>query len=234
MVQLQSNQHFYVNGKTQSGKSTLVKSLLIGYPRVLFHDRKFFETDWAKKNHYAVLHNPDEVANAIQKNAKRILYQPTDAGVEDFDAICEIIFRTGNFCLIIDESSSYCQHSQMPYFCGECLRLGASRGISVGSITQRARDVSNVLLSESSIVISFRAGMLTDRQKLIQSIGTHIQQVTYRQWRQMINKPLEEGKKPDVPVLVDDVLRTLPKYCYILYDSGDEFIHICAPVQLKG
>ena len=233
MVTIKTNQHAYFTGRTQSGKSTLVKSLLSGYPRILYHDRKFEHSAFAAQNHYAIMHTPDQVIIGIQKGAKRIIYQPTDASIEDFDMICKIIFYAGNMCFVIDESASYCAHGKIPYFTGELLRLGAGRGISVISLTQRTRDVANVLLSESSIIVAFRLGLLTDRQKIVQSIGTHINHITLGGWRKMINQPVRNDEKPDKAVTVDEVLRTLPKWHYLLYSSDDETITLCAPIPLK-
>lgn len=233
MINIKTNQHIYVAGRTQSGKSILIKSLLYFYPRILYHDRKHEHSGFAMQNHYAILNTPDQVADALQKGAKRIMYQPADGGEDDFNIICEIIFNTGNICIIIDESASYCAHGQLQYYTGELLRLGAGRGISVVSLTQRTRDVANVLLSESSIIISFRLMLKTDRDKVQQAIGTHVVHITLGEWRQMINQPSRPDEKLDKSVSVDEVLRTLPNYHFLCFDSNTETIHICAPIPYR-
>lgn len=196
----------FVSGKTRSGKTFLIRTLLNRFPRILIHDRKNEWTEWAAKNHYLIIHSTDQLVTAIQKNFKRIVYMPRDPSKEDFDEVCHILFQTGNIYFVVDEAQSYSFHGQIGFWFGELLRLGAGRGIGVCSIVQRPRDTNNVLISEASVIISFRLLLETDRIKISSTVGKFVQ----------------------------EPLRTLPPYHFMLYDSDEENIYWCAPVPMKA
>ncbi len=115
-MQIQTNQRVAIFGKTRSGKSYFAVSLLLSYPRLCFHDRKHEHIDLIRKYHFSPVKDPNELILAIQKNKKRILYQPADPSVEDFNEVCRIIYGTGNICLVVDEASSYVTASQIPFW----------------------------------------------------------------------------------------------------------------------
>lgn len=235
MVTFQTDRHIFLAGKTRSGKTVLIQSVLHALPRVVVHDRKNEWGGYAARNHYYVIHTPEELYELLQKGAKRIVYMPAVGGDEmaDFDMFCEVLFHTGNVTVIIDEAASYCMTSTLPKWTSELMRLGNGLGTGCWSLTQRPRDVSNVLLSESVIVVAFRLALKTDRTKIIQTVGTHINDLTLGAWREMISQPTRSDEKLDNPVTVNEVLRTLPAWHFIMYDSETEKIHVCAPVQMK-
>ena len=231
-IELRTSEHVYIAGRTRSGKSTLTRSFLPTFHRVVFHDRKLEHADLVQKYHFGIVRTPEQLATVLQKGAKRVLYQPADGSVDDFDLVCETVFHTGNIVFVIDEAAGYIQSARVPYWTGELLRLGSGRGIGVWSLTQRPRDVANVLLSESSMIISYRLGMKTDRVKIMQTVGTHIPGMTLQTWRGMIDQPIMPDEKGEKTVTLDEVLRTLPNYHFLLYDSHTEHISVCAPVQV--
>lgn len=205
MVTFRTNEHCFVAGKTRSGKTVLIQSIVNKLSRCVIHDRKHEMLGFAQQYHYAICSTPDQLTTLLQKAKKRILYMPADPSVEDFNEVCRIIFYTGNISFVVDEAASYCPTSAVPYWAGELLRLGSGKGIGVISLVQRPRDVSNVLLSESSVVICFRLQLLTDRQKISATVGPE----------------------------VTDALRTLPKYHFMLYSADDEHVYWCSPIRVK-
>lgn len=231
-LELRTSEHVYIAGKTRSGKSVLTRSFIPTFHRVVYHDRKIEHTDLVQKYHFGIVRTVDQLAQALQKGGKRILYQPADGSVDDFDLVCEEVFMTGNMVFAIDEAASYIPSSRVPYYTGELLRLGSGRGIGVWSLTQRPRDVANVLLSESSMIISYKLGLKTDRVKIVQTVGTHIPGMTLSDWRSMIDQPLMPDEKGDKTVTVDEILRTLPQYHFMLYDAHTEHIGVCAPIKM--
>lgn len=233
MVNLQTDRHAFFAGKTRSGKTTLVRSFLHAFARVVVHDRKKEWGMFAARNHFMIVETPDQLLAVLQKGAKRVIYMAADGSVEDFDEFCRTVYQFPNTGVVFDEAASYCLSGKVPYWAGELMRLGNGMGIGVISLTQRPRDVSNILLSESVIIVSFRLALKTDRDKVIQTIGTHINHITLAKWLQMTNQPIPDDKNLNKPVSIDEVLRTLPKWHYLIYDSESEEIHICAPIPLK-
>lgn len=202
---IKSNEHITVFGKTQSGKSVLVKSFLPRLPRVLFHDRKHMNGDLIQKYHFSLCRTPSDVIAALQKNIKRILYQPTDPSVEDLDEIGKIIFYTNNITLIIDEGSQLLETTKIPVWIQELYRLGMAKGIGVWALSQRSRFLSNICLSEANHIVSFRLASKSDREKVMQST--------------------EEG--------IDDELKSLELYYFMWYDASKTgIIHWVAPIKI--
>ena len=171
MINFPSNRHAFVAGRSQEGKTTLVKSFINSLPRVVLHDRKMEHRNFAMRNGYKIVHQPDTLKMLLDKGIKRIIYQPKDPSMDDFNEVCRIIFYTGNITFVIDEAASYCSTSRVPYHCGELLRLGSGRGIGVISLSQRPRYIDNVMLSESSLIISFNLNLDTDRAKIAETCG---------------------------------------------------------------
>lgn len=174
-MQIQTNQRIAIFGKTRSGKSFFSKSLLLSYPRVVFHDRKMEHIDLIRQYHFSPVGTHEELINAIQKGKKRMIYQPVDPSVEDFDEVCRIIYNAGNICLVVDEASSYVTAAQIPFWFSEILRLGALRGIGCISISQRPRAIHNTIISESEFIFAFRLHLKTDRDKLREVIGEEVE-----------------------------------------------------------
>jgi len=118
---------------------------------------------------------PEQLKIVIGKGGKRILYMPADPGPEDFDEVCKIVYHTGNISLFVDEIASYTTSSQLPFWLGECLRLGAGRGIGLIMLSQRPRAIYNTLLSEAEHIFAFRLNLKTDRDKLKEIMGAEVE-----------------------------------------------------------
>lgn len=218
MINLQSNQHAFFAGKTQQGKTTLVRSFVNNFPRVVVHDRKFEWKNFAMRNGYKVVHEPSTLQELLSKGAKRIIYQPRSPEMDDFDEICKIIFYTGNITLVIDEASSYCSTGRVPFYCGELLRLGSGRGIGVISLSQRPRYVDNVMISESTIIVSFRLMLDTDRLKISQIAG------------KTVDPPLPENPSESEKIRS---IANLKQYHFMVFDSSTNAVSWHKPIPVR-
>lgn len=262
-LQIKTDRHLFVSGRTRTGKSEWVKHILYMYPRVIFHDRKHEHWDLVKNYHFSLCGDPDELVAAIQHGKSRMLYMPKSAGAADatktaeaiemgdFNSVCWVVFNTWNVALVIDEAASYCPNNRLPYWAGELYRVGAGRGIGVLGLTQRPRDVHNTLLSESDKILSFQLSLETDRKKLVQVCGDTIPTITTRDWRIAIGdwdfeienvvdgedkerrKERERMKRVGKrPVMVDEVLRTLPEYHFFIFDAITHQKSVSTPIPI--
>lgn len=218
MINLQSNQHAFFAGKSQSGKTTLVRLFINKYPRVVIHDRKHEWGAFAQRNHYYIATVPEQLYTLLHKGAKRIIYQAASPEIDDFDDVCKIIYDLGNITFVIDEAASYCPTGRVPFWCGELLRLGSGRGIGVISLTQRPRDVANVLLSESTIIVSFRLSLQTDRTKIAETCGKIVDP----------NLPEDQEARKKIKSLA-----TLRKFHFMVFDSNTDEVMWCSPIPVK-
>lgn len=236
MVDIQTDRHMFVSGKTRSGKTVLVQSFLNTLPKVIIHDQKGEWDMFAVRNHYYIVHTPEELYNLLTKGASRIIYQPPpgDEDAEGFNDFCEVVFHQTNLTLVVDEAASYCPTGKVPKWASALLRLGNGLGMGVISLTQRPRDVANVLLSESVVIVSYRLALKTDRSKIIETVGTEIEGISLGEWRNRIGTNVDPKLDPAGSVLVNTVLRTLPRFHFLIYSSDTEEIHVSAPVPYRG
>ena len=171
VINIPANARVFCCGMTGSGKTYFAKTLLHAYNRIVFHDRKWENHDLIKTLHFTLAHTPEELIWLLQRNKKRILYQPNADGEDDFNNVCEIIYKTGNIAIVVDEVGSYTTGNRIPHWFSEVLRLGRGRGIGAISISQRPKEIPNTIISESEFKIMFRLQLKDDRRKLIGVVG---------------------------------------------------------------
>lgn len=166
-MQFKTNQRIFVCGRTGSGKTYLVlRYFFMPLNKVLIHDRK--HEIWLG-NTFA--HTPEEVVTLWNQRRNRIIYQPYDPSVEDFDRVCHLIFDRGNYVLIIDEIASYTTRFTIPFWYSELLRLGRGRNIGMISVSQRPNEIFNTIISEADIIIGFQLNLEADRKKVAGTVG---------------------------------------------------------------
>lgn len=163
-----SNQVIFICGRRRSGKSYLAVNLFFRrLQRVILHDRKH------EHNHLKATycHTPDDILSAWNQHHDKIVYQPYDPSIEDFNEVCRYIFYHGNCTLIVDEAASYSQPMMIPHWYAELIRLGTIRGIGVISLSQRPRALHNTIISEADFIFAFQLQLETDRHKVAETVG---------------------------------------------------------------
>lgn len=239
MVQIKTSDRLFIVGMTGSGKSELAKKFLPFYPRVVFHDREFANSELITRYHFTPVHDPETLITYIQKGKRRILYQPRQGGekegLEDFDRVCEICFKTQNIALMIDEVASFVSGQKAPYWFGEVQRLGRKYNVGCISLTQRPMDIPQTLLSESEHMIIFRLKLEQDRIKIERVCGEHVDfeigddeypsvydwklKVGLRKPKSINNLSKVETKEKNTILTVRTVLQTLPPYCFLQWNA---------------
>jgi len=245
-MQIQTNERIFICGMTGSGKTEFAKRFLPFYPRVVFHDIKFRNSDLIQQYHFTPVHDVETLLFYIQKGKKRILYQPAQGGekegVEDFNRVCEIIFKTRNIALVVDEAQSFMTGQQTPYWFGEIQRLGREYNIGCISLTQRPKAIPQTLLSESEHMFIFRLKLKQDRLKIMEVCGEYVDEIENYEgeypnvydWKLKIGlrSPKPEDKLTDVEIkekktLLDVklLLQTMPYYCFLQWNAHQLTLH---------
>jgi len=161
---IKSNNRISVFGKTDSGKTVLVKRILWGqYQNRVFYDPKCMNHDLL--SNASLVRTPDALDRVLDKK-KSILYQPDDLEMEDFDEVCKILFRRGNIALFCDEVSGVCSASSISKWHKRLLVQGREKGLGVVSCSQRPRDCHSNIVSESEHFFVFRLNLETDVKKI--------------------------------------------------------------------
>ena len=243
-MQIQTNERIFICGMTGSGKTEFAKRFLPFYPRIVFHDREFGNSDLIQQYHFTPVHDPETLLMYIQKGKKRILYQPAQGGekegVEDFNRVCEIVFKTQNIALMVDEVSSVVSGQNAPYWFGEIQRLGRKYNVGCISLTQRPMKLDQTLLSESEHMFIFKLKMDQDRVKIAKVCGEYVdfgnegEYPTVYEWKIKIGlrspKPVDrlskvEIKEKNTPLKVTTVLQTMPYYCFLQWNAHQLILH---------
>ena len=166
-VSLKSNCRVFITGKTDSGKTYFSKNVLWPqFKRRLFHDVKIENDDILNDPNTILIRTPQQLVQAIKKGFYSILYQPIDMEGSDFNKVCEVIHKTGNFTLFLDEAQYYATATHIERFHKEILMRGRSRGVGIVNCTQRPMGCNNLLLSESEHFFIFKLNLDGDIGKV--------------------------------------------------------------------
>lgn len=249
MIQILSNSRVFVCGMTGSGKTWFVKKTFLPHlPRVVFHDYKCENHDLIQTLHFTPATTPAELVWLIQKNKKRILYQPGEfigknAELEDFDTVCQILYRTGNIAFVVDEVGSCVERKGDSQWFDNMLRLGRGRGIGVVSLTQRPAWIPREIITESEVKFMFRLQEDLDCKKVGKIVGNPLNHNLLK-WRlqtndiatqevirqAQLNPPDLEAlkainKMKATPLKTEEALRTMPYYHFYQYDGRSLQLH---------
>lgn len=141
-------------GKTQHGKSHLVKALLRGITRYIVYDVKREYKEFGK-----IVHDLHGLASVWASGCRKVIMQPRDISVEFFESVCDFIW---NYCrsmvFVVDELPLFAPLNQegpafkriVTVMQGEEFRVG------LWGITQLPQAVSKVFRSQLTVRISFR------------------------------------------------------------------------------
>lgn len=151
-------------GRTQSGKSTLVQRLVVGYSSLVVIDHKRqFELPRA-----VVVDGLEAFRQTWPQRARRVIYRPDPAAVRgaDVELVIRRVLARGRTALVIDEAMELCTSGWILPAYKAAITQGAALLVPVYSVTQRPIGVHNVLLTEAEHVFVFDLAGEGDRAKL--------------------------------------------------------------------
>jgi len=207
-ISIKSNDRVFVCGATGSGKTEFVKTALLHlYQRVVFQDHKIENNDLLSRG-FVLANTPDQMLELMNANPVfKILYQPLSNDeqgyLDDFNRICEILYKFGNCTLIVDEASYYCTGHSIEHYHRELMTRGRSRGVGVVNLTQRPMWINNLIISEAQHLFVFVLNLDKDIQKL----------------------------KGVLPKDMHAILYELPEFHYI-YAGTNRIRQVCPPVTI--
>lgn len=170
-ISIRTNDRVSIYGKTGTGKTeTFIKLMYPQYPRLVFWDVK---RENGNIPHDIMVTNPKDLKKVIDKNNK-ILYQPKSIETSDFDEVCQIIFEAGNIALYVDEVAAVSSTNKIEYYHKLIMTQGRSKGIGIVNVSQRPKDISNILISESEQFLIFTLTLDPDIKKLENIIGKDV------------------------------------------------------------
>ena len=204
-LEIDMEHHIFIGGITQSGKSFFMKHLFDAIKpkgrKCIFFDYKNDpdHVKWIKRNHYPVFKtiggikrywsplNHFSLKNIFGKQkpkSKKVIYRPDrpkgfGGAFNMLEDLADYVFTQGNMILFIDEIAPLTTGRRIPSSFYDCLIMGASRGITVVSVSQRPKDIHNIILSESYTKILFRLNLEDDRKKIKGIAGDEVANKLY-------------------------------------------------------
>ena len=176
-------EHVAIFGMTGSGKTYLASRLVNRAKYVVCLDTKRTmdlpenQKLW-RATGYQFFEDFDELKRAGSKGVQRLVYQPDQTEfakrsdeLERFDEFFHWIYNRKNTLAYIDEAFLVCDGNYIPRYYRACLTQGRELGISCYAASQRPVSISQLILSETSHVFSFRLRMEQDREKLSATLG---------------------------------------------------------------
>lgn len=232
-LKINLNRHIFLSGQTQSGKSVAEKMIFDSLPKTqkaIFYDYKKDPNHERFVPRFPIFTDLHQIESYYEKGQKkmlgrgirdfRVIYRPprieTDVtkthtldnpNWKRVNDLANYAFKKGNVILFIDEIAPFTSPQSLPPALYDCYIMGASRGVTIISVTQRPNVVHNTMISEAYTRILFRQELEADRIKLGGIIGK----------------------------TVADQLHKLPNEIFIIsYVGGDyEIGHLIIPDKMK-
>jgi hypothetical protein len=192
------NRHVFISGQTQSGKSVSAKFIFASLPKetkAIFYDYKHDPNHARFITHFPVFTELNDIEKHFESTKRlfggqkdmRVIYQPKriesdvikthsleNPNWKKINELANYVYRTGNIILFIDEIAPFTSPHNLPPALYDCYIMGASRGVTVISITQRPNVVHNTMISEAYTRILFRQELEADRTKLKGIVGGEV------------------------------------------------------------
>lgn len=167
---IKSNDRITAVGKTGSGKSYLIKKLMVELDKVIFIDPKCEHKITACKAKKVSLFRDLRTATKIYKSISKkerffIHIKPNRINESLLNDFLQKVFNEGNVTVIFDEVARFC----FPRVCEEhdrLIRQGRAKGIGVWHLIQRPSYVDNYVLSEAEHTFMFLLKTDNDRKKM--------------------------------------------------------------------
>lgn len=176
MIPITSDSRVFVTGKTGSGKTHFTKTILWNmYHAKVYHDVKHEELTkdslLLTRNDTYQAHGIQELIGLLNKGITSIVYLPPmglddSRDQDDFNRLCEVLYKRGNICLFVDEVTAVCNQHQMTTFHKEIMVRGRTRNVGIVNLSQRPKEIPNNIITESEHQFIFKLSLDSDIIKL--------------------------------------------------------------------
>jgi len=174
-MDIRSDEHIFIAGRTGSGKTTLAKEILKPVRRLIVCDSKgtlrgWNAGEWADK---------ESRKKFEQGDAIRLRAAPPigDDSPEFWDAIFESAYYAGDCRIYIDELYGVVPTvTQAPPFLKVIYTRGREFNVSMCALTQRPSWVPLFCMSESSHYFCFKLNMPEDRARMAAFMGEEVRE----------------------------------------------------------
>jgi len=180
------NEHVFIAGRTQSGKTYLERKFLSRYKNVAILDTKG-KFDWPEipEKKKTLVTRLDELSTV---RTDKIIYRPEfqELNLDCYDTFFFWVYMRGHTIVGVDEAMNVSPNPLViPEWYKGCLTRGAELGVGVWSLSQRPSGIASVIMSECSHFFCFDLNLEEDRKKVAKIAGVN----------EFLTKPSEVGGK---------------------------------------
>lgn len=174
-----------VVGATGTGKTTLSRQLLYGYPAVIVIDSKCTYGGKEGEPGYKMVRNPSQL-RGIGARDRYIQYRPDERHqtVDDYDEVYKWCYRRHEIMVYTDEAFLVHHGSYAPDWMRACVTCGRELGIGMITGTQRPRGIDLRLLTEAEVFFAFELRHRDDRKRMAEMMGEDLMTIPpkYAAW----------------------------------------------------
>lgn len=155
---IEHGQHFYVSGKTQSGKSAAARAIFAARKHLVYFRTKGDKVVWDVDRRCTTVKSALQALDDLKVNRVEVFPDKNNAALQQecFYDVMQKIRKQGGRTLVVDEGYEMKRLRLMDEL-ETFATQGASEGITLGCCSQRPAWISRFLLSEPSHHISFYA-----------------------------------------------------------------------------
>lgn len=176
-IKIKSSDRIFITGMTGSGKSVLMKQLLIPQlQNLVLYDYKH-EIELPEAVYF---HDVQDFKR--QPNEPCIIYRSSSGGDKEFDALCRQVFYRGSNTLVLDEIASHMTPMKILPWHDTIMRLGRSKNVGCINCTQRPRITHNNVISQCEHFFIFKLLQDSDKKKMAEFCGAEVLRPIDKYW----------------------------------------------------
>jgi hypothetical protein len=193
------NERAILVGATGTGKTTLGRQLLSGYPTILVIDSKCTFGGKRGEPGYRLVSNPSQL-RWCSKRHNLVQYRPDEEsqGVDDYDAVYKWAYRRNDIMVYTDEAFLVHHGAYAPDYLRNCVTCGRELGIGMITGTQRPRGVDLRIMTEAEVFYSFELRHRDDRKRMAEMMGDEVMESpehhAFWYWRAGMNGAPMQGR----------------------------------------
>ncbi len=172
MISIKQNEIVTICGKRGSGKTYLMNQIIKATSNFFVYDplhQISITGAYTTKNF-------NDAINILRKGSRRIIYQPMQISISEFDTICRMIFSIENITFFVDEADRVMPSRAITKNASALIDLGRRKLIGGVFITRRLARLDSLPISQSDHVFAFKTILPQDVKYLKEFIGETAEQ----------------------------------------------------------
>ena len=164
---IKSNEIVTITGVRGSGKSYLLK-------KIISKNNCFLVYDVMHEHNIegaTIIKDLSVLGFHLGKGHKKLIYRPQEISTEEFDWICNAVYRLGNRTLFVEEANRVIQNMKISKGASQLVDLGRHRNVGLVCITRRIALLDKLPVSQSEHLIVFKTILPNDIKYLKEFIG---------------------------------------------------------------